>query len=69
MFNPSTVAAEVIGFGDRPSPAGRKLGRERAERIVEALRVANIEVPLRATGLDNRSAPTARVRVVLTRVP
>jgi outer membrane protein OmpA-like peptidoglycan-associated protein len=67
-FNPASVAVEVIGFGDSKGSTGRKLGRERAERVITALREAELTIPLRATGMPGSDdAPAERVRVVLER--
>jgi hypothetical protein len=66
-FNPRTVSAEVIGFGERIGPAGRKLGSARALQLIAALRAAGIAMDLRESGDDARDAPPSRVRVVVSR--
>ncbi|HLT34743.1 MAG TPA: hypothetical protein VK034_00625, partial [Enhygromyxa sp.] len=66
-FNPATVSAEIVGFGDRPGNAGRKLGQARAERLVEALTAAGVTLDLTATGIAARDAPPSRIHVQLSR--
>lgn len=64
-LNPATVRVEVIGFGDRVGQAGRKLGRTRAEQLVQALVEAGLALEQIATGVDGRDAPRSRARVLL----
>jgi serine/threonine protein kinase/outer membrane protein OmpA-like peptidoglycan-associated protein len=66
-FNPSTVRAEIIGFGDVGGAKGRSLGEARARAIVEALEAAGVELPLMARGAGHKDAPTTLVRVSLER--
>ncbi len=68
-FNPATVSAKVVGFGERRGSAGRKLGRARAQHLVERLRAAGVLLELSATGHDRRDAPPSQVRVLLSRAP
>jgi hypothetical protein len=67
VFNPATISVEVIGHGDRRGSAGRKLGRARADAIVEALQQAGVALPLIVRGEDGGDAPASRVEFLLRR--
>jgi outer membrane protein OmpA-like peptidoglycan-associated protein len=66
-FNPGTVTAEVIGFGDGTGAKARKLGRARADAIVEALAAAGVRMRMVASGKAQRDAPESRLEIRLSR--
>jgi serine/threonine protein kinase/outer membrane protein OmpA-like peptidoglycan-associated protein len=68
-FNPSTITAEVIGFGDGSASSGRKLGRARAEAIVAALQAAGASLVMTASGKAHADAPASRLEIRLLRQP
>jgi len=67
QFNPATISAQVVGYGEQPGGAGRKLGRARAEQLIEALVAAGVTLPLRPVGRDKREAPRAGMEILLDR--
>jgi serine/threonine protein kinase/outer membrane protein OmpA-like peptidoglycan-associated protein len=66
-FNPATISVEIVGFGDGRGAKGRKLGRARADAIVQALATAGLRLRMSASGKPSDDAPPSRIELRLIR--